>query len=241
MTNHHDVFKALAPIEWDTIDKDDLKTFLTQTFGDAQCLLDSIPLSINSKPISRAASTGRPRSATDPAGPRLPERAPKTSEHAEHLRKEWKEVQINPRENPLGVNVYKMSSKDKKGAWFARRSVHEGLSFDQWKLGMQAEFAESLKVQGEPGSGKIRGIGADRKVVNQVVEGCGKMEGTLTCFFLSLMSKSLIGCRSLSTIRPVSRTNDTKRLRYSALELRLCHRTSGTRRLSKAKVLYDRV
>ncbi|KAK6081691.1 reticulocyte-binding protein 2 like protein a [Seiridium cupressi] len=176
MTNHHhEVFKALAPIDWDTINQDDLKTFLTDTFTDAQSLIDSIPISLTSK-STPSASNGRPRSATDPAGPRLPERAPKISDRAEHLRKEWKEVQVNPRENPLGVNVYKMSSKDKKGAWFARRSLHHGLSFDQWKHGMQAEFAESLKVQGGPGEGKIRGIGADQKVVDTTVDGCGRME-----------------------------------------------------------------
>ncbi|KAK9423054.1 putative DUF3074 domain-containing protein [Seiridium unicorne] len=176
MTNHHhEVFKALAPIDWDTINQDDLKTFLTDTFTDAQSLIDSIPISLTSK-STPSASNGRPRSATDPAGPRLPERASKISDRAEHLRKEWKEVQVNPRENPLGVNVYKMSSKDKKGAWFARRSLHHGLSFDQWKHGMQAEFAESLKVQGGPGEGKIRGIGADQKVVDTTVDGCGRME-----------------------------------------------------------------
>ncbi|KAK9779207.1 putative DUF3074 domain-containing protein [Seiridium cardinale] len=176
MTNHHhEVFKALAPVDWDTINQDDLKTFLTNTFTDAQSLIDSIPISLTSQ-STPSASNGRPRSATDPAGPRLPERAPKISDRAEHLRKEWKEVQVNPRDNPLGVNVYKMSSKDKKGAWFARRSLHHGLSFDQWKHGMQAEFAESLKVQGGPGEGKIRGIGADQKVVDTTVDGCGRME-----------------------------------------------------------------
>ncbi|KAH6653916.1 hypothetical protein BKA67DRAFT_264481 [Truncatella angustata] len=155
--SHHDVFKALAPIDWDTIDQDDLKGFLTETFQEAQCLIDSIPVSL-------------------PTKAKLPDRAPKTSHKAEHLRKEWKDVTLNPKDNPLGVNIYKMSSKDKKGAWFARRSVHDVLSFDHWKLGMQAEFAESLKVQGEAGAGKIRGIGADRKVVDTTVDGCGKME-----------------------------------------------------------------
>lgn len=180
--HHHDAFKALAPIEWDTINQDDLKTFLTDTFVDAQCLIDSIPISLNSK----SNSAGRPRSATDPVGSKPSEQAQKSSDSAEHLRKEWKEVQVSPKENPLGVNVYKMSSKDRKGAWFARRSVHEGMSFDQWKLGMQSEFAESLKVQGEPGSGKIRGIGADRKVVDTVVDGCGKMEGRMASLSISL-------------------------------------------------------
>lgn len=208
MTNHHDVFKALAPVDWDTINQDDLKTFLTTIFTEAQTILDSIPIAATSKPIS----TGRPRSATDPAGPKLPERALPTSHHADHLRKEWKEVQVGPKENPLGVNVYKMSSKDRKGAWFARRSIHEGLSFDQWKLGMQAEFAESLKIQGGAGSGKIRGIGADRKVVDTTLDGCGKMEGRVAVI-PPLSEPNADMCCSLSPICPISRTNDTKRLR----------------------------
>lgn len=204
MTNHHDVFKALAPIDWDTINQDDQKTFLTDIFVEAQTLIDSIPISSDTKPIS----TGRPRSATDPVGPKLPEHPLKTSDHADHLRKEWKEVQVGPKENPLGVNVYKMSSKDRKGAWFARRSVHEGLSFDQWKLGMQAEFTESLKIQGKPGSGKIRGIGADRKVVDETVDGCGKMEGKLLSACLGRGS-SADSPNSLPTLCPISRTNDS--------------------------------
>ncbi|KAI1861610.1 hypothetical protein JX265_009577 [Neoarthrinium moseri] len=166
MTNPHDAFKALAPVDWSTINQDDLSGFLTDVLVDAQCLIDSIPVSLNPKggASHASSSSGRPRSATDP--PKLPTRAPKTSDRAEQLRKEWKEVQVNPRDNSLGVNVYKLSAKDKKGAWFARRSVHEGLTFEKWKLGMETEFAESLKVQGQPGEGKIRGIGADQRVVN---------------------------------------------------------------------------
>lgn len=175
MSSPHEAFKALAPIDWNTIDRDDLRTFMTDTFTDAQCLIDSIPLSLTSK--AAAQITGRPRSSTDPTLPKLPSRTPKSSDRTEQLRKEWKEVQVNPRDNPLGANVYKLAAKDKKGAWFARRSVHEGLSFERWKYGMEIEFAESLKIQGKPGDGKIRGIGADKRVEDIVVDGCGKMEG----------------------------------------------------------------
>ncbi|KAK7951710.1 uncharacterized protein PG986_007438 [Apiospora aurea] len=171
MAHPHDAFKSLAPIDFDEINQDDLKPFLTETFVDAQCLIDSIPGSAAAK--QPHPPTGRPRSATDPTATR---NAAKATERAEQLRKEWKEVQLNPRDNPLGVSVYRMGSKDKKGAWFARRSVHQGLTFERWKLGMETEFAESLKVQGKPGDGKIRGIGADKRAVNQTVDGCGKMQ-----------------------------------------------------------------
>lgn len=174
MTNPHDAFKSLAPIDFDEIDQNDPKPFLNETFVDAQCLIDSIPGSIAAKQAH--PPTGRPRSATDPTATR---NAVKATERAEQLRKEWKEVQLNPRDNPLGVSVYRLNSKDKKGAWFARRSVHQGLTFERWKLGMETEFAESLKVQGKPGDGKIRGIGADKRAINQTIDGCGKMQGKL--------------------------------------------------------------
>ncbi|KAK8138889.1 hypothetical protein PG984_002269 [Apiospora sp. TS-2023a] len=186
MTNPHDAFKALGPIDFGDIDQNDPKPFLNEAFVDAQCLIDSIPGSIAAKQAH--PPTGRPRSATDPTATRI---AAQATERAEKLRKEWKEVQLNPRDNPLGVSVYKLNSKDKKGAWFARRSVHQGLTFERWKLGMETEFAESLKVQGNPGDGKIRGIGADKRAVNQTIDGCGKMQGKLFTPTVMLLNKSL--------------------------------------------------
>lgn len=186
MTNAHDAFKALAPIDFGEVDQNDPKPFVNETFVDAQCLIDSIPGSIAAKQAH--PPTGRPRSATDPTAAR---NAAKATERAEQLRKEWKEVQLNPRDNPLGVSVYRLNSKDKKGAWFARRSVHQGLTFERWKLGMETEFAESLKVQGKPGDGKIRGIGADKRTVNQTIDGCGKMQGKFFAPAVMLLNKNL--------------------------------------------------
>ena len=73
--------------------------------------------------------------------------------------------------------VYKLGGKDGNGAWFARRSVHEGLGFKKWKLALQREFPESLEVQGGPGEGNIRGIGGERRVERRAVEGVGTIEG----------------------------------------------------------------
>ena len=81
------------------------------------------------------------------------------------------------KDNPMGMAVYKLGGKDGRGAWFARRSVHEGMSFAKWKLGLQREFPESLAVQGGPGEGNIRGIGGERRVERKAVEGVGSMEG----------------------------------------------------------------
>ena len=77
----------------------------------------------------------------------------------------------------MGIAVYKLGGKDGNGAWFARRSVHEGLGFKKWKLGLQREFPESLMVQGGPGEGNIRGIGGERRVERRGVEGVGTIEG----------------------------------------------------------------
>ena len=77
----------------------------------------------------------------------------------------------------MGMGIYKMSGKDGRGAWFARRSVHDGLDFSTWKDGLQAEFPESIKVLGGPGEGNIRGIGGETRVEKREIEGVGTMEG----------------------------------------------------------------
>ncbi|KAI1661715.1 hypothetical protein F4813DRAFT_398287 [Daldinia decipiens] len=170
MSSAHEAFKALGPINWDDVPQDRLDTFFKDACADAQCIIDSIPVSSSS-----LQHMGLPRSATDTNLTSLPNRDSNLSDRAAQLRKEWKECKINPRENPLGLDVYKLAAKDGKGAWFARRSVHDGFTFEKWKLGLEKEFDESLKVEGGPGAGSIRGIGADRKIVSQTVEGIGKM------------------------------------------------------------------
>ncbi|KAI0180444.1 hypothetical protein GGR52DRAFT_531347 [Hypoxylon sp. FL1284] len=171
MPSAHKAFEALGPINWDDIGQDHLDTFLKDIFGDAQAIIDSIPISLSS-----SQRLSRQRSATDPNAPPLPDRKSKTPDVSTQLKKEWKEVKVNPRENPLGIDVYKLAAKDGKGAWFARHSLHDGLTFERWRLGMEKELDESLKVQGKPGDGSIRGIGADKRVVNQIVENRGKVQ-----------------------------------------------------------------
>ncbi|KAF5006886.1 hypothetical protein FDECE_6763 [Fusarium decemcellulare] len=180
MGNHHEPLGAMGPVEWEQVPQDDLPEFLADIFSETQTVIESIPA-----PATRAAptSTGRARSKTESAasGPdiqRAPSQRQKASaiSQAQDLRKEWKEVKVNAKENPLGINVYKLGAKDGRGAWFARRSVHEGLSFDDWKTGLSVEFAETMKIQGSPGSGNIRGIGADKRVQDKTVAGAGQLQ-----------------------------------------------------------------
>ncbi|RYP64050.1 hypothetical protein DL770_009259 [Monosporascus sp. CRB-9-2] len=177
MAKAHEPFKALGPINWEYSrdpspeEETKIRDFLSRTFKDAECIVDSIPGCSPS-----AQLLGRPRSSTDPNRKSLHNRAHQASDIARELRKEWKEVKVNPKENPLGLSVYKLAAKDGRGSWFARRSVHEGQNFDKWKAAMEREFLESMKVKGKPGSGSIRGIGADKRVERMALDGCGKLE-----------------------------------------------------------------
>ncbi|KAL0930858.1 uncharacterized protein CTRU02_213593 [Colletotrichum truncatum] len=180
MTPHHEPFKSLAPVTWAAVTEEDPKAFLANVFSDAQTIINSIPAP---EPVKQA-TTGRARSQTDPPHPvadlnhavSQQRQSAAALSLSRDLSKEWKEVKVNPRDNPLAINVYKLAAKDGKGSWFARRSVHDGLTYEKWKLGLEREFAESMKVQSGPGAGAIRGIGADKRVVHQVVDGAGKMQ-----------------------------------------------------------------
>ncbi|KAG6038090.1 hypothetical protein E4U41_004559 [Claviceps citrina] len=189
MASHHEPLKALAPVDWNDVPRHDLKTFMNNSFGQAQIVIDSVPAA-DAADAAKPAPTGRARAKTDSAvvysqhdgihasSPihDAPPAAADAAQLSARLRKEWKEIRTSPKDNPLGISVYKLPGKDGRGAWFARRSVHVGLSFARWKTGLRREFAESMRVQGSPGSGNIRGIGADRNVEHHVVEGAGHLD-----------------------------------------------------------------
>ncbi|KAG6036975.1 hypothetical protein E4U40_007367 [Claviceps sp. LM458 group G5] len=184
MASHHQPLKALAPIDWNEVLQHDLGSFLNDSFEQAHIAIDSVPSAATAATGVKTAATGRARAKTDSAViynpapvPSAPLRdTPATAELSAQLRKEWKEIKTNTKDNPLGISVYKLAGKDGKGAWFARRSVHVGLSFEQWKTGLQREFAESINVQGAPGSGNIRGIGAEKVVEHRHVEDAGHLD-----------------------------------------------------------------
>ena len=173
---------SLAAIDWDQVPQDAISQFLTTTLTDAQTVIDSVP-----SPTPKVSGIGGPRpeaeaEAPAPANgasesPVLVQQTPEAEADAQQLRKEWKETKVNARDNPLGIKVYKLAAKDGKGTWFARQSIHHGLSFDEWKAGLQKEFGETMKTQGSPGSGNIRGIGAERRVESLAAEGGGSLEG----------------------------------------------------------------
>jgi hypothetical protein len=81
----------------------------------------------------------------------------------------------------MNISVWKLSAKDGKGAWFARRSVHKGMGFERWKEGLEREFEQTLGVEADNPDdqleGKIRGIGAERRVEDVVVDGVARLQG----------------------------------------------------------------
>ncbi|KAM0324515.1 hypothetical protein ACHAPQ_008294 [Fusarium lateritium] len=177
---HHEPLGAMGPVEWEQVPQDNLDEFLADVLTETQTVVESIPAPAKT---DSSSSGGRARSKTESAASApdvkraliLRQKAEAISQ-AQDLQKEWKEIKVNAKENPLGINVYKLGSKDGRGAWFARRSVHEGLSFDDWKKGLSVEFSETMKVQGAPGSGNIRGIGADKRVEDKQIGDDGQLQ-----------------------------------------------------------------
>ena len=50
------------------------------------------------------------------------------------------------------------------------------MGFARFKRGLEREFPETMKVQGSPGEGNIRGIGGEKRVEDITVEGKGRVE-----------------------------------------------------------------
>lgn len=179
----HESLKILSPVSFSDIPTEESKlaAYLQNTFSKSQLLIDSVPpppidatLNAARSRANTAASVASNASEMSTSSARAD---PPMPEHA-NLQKEWgKPIKLSAKDNPMGMGVYKLAGKDGNGAWFARRSVHEGLAFSKWKHALQREFPESTKVQGGPGEGNIRGIGGERRVELRECGGVGTMEG----------------------------------------------------------------
>jgi hypothetical protein len=181
--SHHEPLKALGPVDWAAVTEDDLKQFMNTTFLHAQTVVDSIPAATKPQQPGRARSHTDSSVAFDPASRHHTNTSASAdastaaaAAHAAKLQKEWKEVKIPPRDNPHSMSVYKLAGKDGRGAWFARRSMHEGISFDKFRLGLETEFGHTLQHTTGPGTGNVRGIGAERKAEHLECEGVGQAD-----------------------------------------------------------------
>ncbi|CAK7265362.1 hypothetical protein SEPCBS119000_001473 [Sporothrix epigloea] len=143
--NDSNPLAALGPIDWDTVDCDDLDGFLTGTLTCAQLLVDSIPAAALSS-SSHSGKSGRQRSQTDgavsynwsggatsspadsadSADSSDKQQAQKHEKLRQDLQRSWKEVSTSGA-NPRDIVVYKMNGGREGYAgssWFARRSLH---------------------------------------------------------------------------------------------------------------------
>ncbi|KAL8729718.1 MAG: hypothetical protein Q9166_004546 [cf. Caloplaca sp. 2 TL-2023] len=177
MATLHSALQSLGPSDFTSVPTEESKTkdYLQNLFTQAQIIIDSVPpLDIPSTPV-RSRSTSNVSGASDLSASSA--RSHPIDQANISLQKEWsKPIKLGAKENPLGMSVYKLGGKDGRGAWFARRSVHEGLEFRKWKLGLQREFPETMEVQGGPGEGNIRGIGGERRVEKIDIDGVGTIE-----------------------------------------------------------------
>lgn len=193
----HQALECLAPTNWDSVPvspPDKLRAYVSDIFKKSQLIAESVPepppsLSSSSSSSSSGGNGGSSRrsratataAAAKTASPppsllssrisNSPARTGTTDPQLASLQKEWgKPIKVgNGKENPLDIPVYKLAGKDGRGAWFARRSVHEGLPFSRWKAKLQSEIGETLRMREErrsrglPPDASIRGIGGDRK------------------------------------------------------------------------------
>ena len=218
----HDALKTLGPIDFSETPIEDLKPFLTGCFKAGELIVDSVPISapagdaVTSEGRDRSNTASSTASSASEISLSSARSAPPPAD-VEALQKEWKQVKLGAKENPLGMSVYKLGGKDGKGSWFARRSVHEGLGFTKWKRGLEREFPETMKVQGSPGEGNIRGIGGESRVAYKTVPGLGKLEGRMS---IRSQLSAVLTASSISSDSTVSGPYYTKRLRHHAYYLR---------------------
>jgi len=177
MADLHKTLQTLGPVDWSDVPTDNLAPYLRDVFEAGELICNSVPPPsggtdfTSAKPTKTSPDSASSAQEIVASSARFPSAPP---DHAD-LQSSWgKPLKVNP--NQLEMSVYKMAGKDRHGAWFARRSVHEGMSFTKMKKAMQYEFAESLAVKGGPGEGNVRGIGGDRKLEKKKVDGVGLLE-----------------------------------------------------------------
>ncbi|KAL2822506.1 hypothetical protein BJX63DRAFT_122304 [Aspergillus granulosus] len=167
----HEALKSLTRTPWDSIptDQSDLRTYLADLSTKARLIIDSVP-----EPASESNNTtqfGRLKPS--------PARLGTTDETTLAHQREWsKPVKVgNAKDNPLGIEVFKLPGADGNGHWFGRRSVHEGLPFSVWEEKLSGEMKETLRnnqrrmKQGFPPDQAVRGIGAEKQIEELEVMG----------------------------------------------------------------------
>lgn len=178
----HEALEALRPVSRDEIPTDDasLSSYIRDLLIQARFIVESVPEPSSISPtISTSASPSSNDSKTPPPST-IPPPIESSSTPALQpkdiaaLQKEWGKPLNkidNAKDNPLRIPIYKLKSKDGKGTWFARRSVHVGgLPYSRFKDKLQSELAETLRIHNETGEvSSIRGVGSEKCLEKRTV------------------------------------------------------------------------
>ncbi|KAF2857648.1 hypothetical protein K470DRAFT_260585 [Piedraia hortae CBS 480.64] len=175
----HNALKQLSFVKWSDVPQDDLPDFLSSAFAAGELICNSVPHPPKGQPFHEAQPRCHEANTAKCAADVLPSSArqhPPAPEH-EALQKQWgRPIKLSGKEIPQEVALFKMAGNDRHGAWFARRSVHEGIGFDKFHHALRYEFDQSLAVHGDVGAGAIRGLAGDQRLERVPVEGIGTME-----------------------------------------------------------------
>lgn len=193
----HDALQCLLPTSWDEVPQspDALREYVRDIFKSSRLVAESLPdpppYDIKEyQELGSQALNSKPRTRIVPS----PARVGETDLEITSIQKQWgKPIKMGgPKDNPLGIHVWKLSSNDGKGSWFGRRSIHDGLPFSQWRKKLSSEYEETLKVnqrkieKGETPDNCIRGIGAEAKIESiEVKDEDGSVLGQVAVYHVS--------------------------------------------------------
>lgn len=189
-----EALESLGPIAWDEVptSPDALREYLSDLASKARLIIDSVPEPPSSETSSSSnlAPSSSPSSRVSPSPARLGTPDPTL----QSLQREWgKPIKTsNARDNPLELLIHKLQGRDGNGAWFARRSVHEGLPFSKWQAKLSTEMLQTLKAnrkrlqKGRTPDQSVRGIGAEEHVEEvEVRDEEGRRIGVVNVFHVS--------------------------------------------------------
>ncbi|KAK1140360.1 hypothetical protein N8T08_010418 [Aspergillus melleus] len=197
-----DALESLGPISWDEVPSspDALREYVRGLSHKARLIIDSVPepptnsSSTNLAPANNNNnnnnSSSSPSSRISPSPARLGTPDPTL----QSLQREWSKPikTTNAKDNPLELLIHKLQGRDGNGSWFARRSVHEGLSFTNWQAKLSSEMMETLRrnrkrlEKGRTPDQSVRGIGAEEHI--EEIEVCdeeGRRMGVVNVFHVS--------------------------------------------------------
>jgi len=188
MATLHEALECLKPTSWETVPQssDELRDYVRDIFKNSRLVAESLPDPPPNENEDLTAESARVK----PSSARVGETDPVLTT----LQKQWgKPIKMGgPKDNPLGVTVWKLSANDGGGSWFGRRSVHEGLPYTRWQAKLSAEYDETLKInrkkieKGQVPDSCVRGIGAEEKIESiEVKDEDGSILGQVMVYHVS--------------------------------------------------------